>query len=129
MYAFETRVCVWTGRTRTGSAKQLVAGGTGAAGVRVGESNAGKAVVVAAPRSRPVWRVKIAPSLPGGGSRVTARVGGLDPHGARRALIAARGTGLVRACTTHASAAEAQPAGSRPTPWCAKAVDRRRARE
>ncbi len=95
IYAWLRNKCVCAGRTRIGSAKQLVAGGTGADGVWVEGNNVLKAVEVAAPRSGPVGtRRNNGPGLADGYSRVTAHVGVHDPRQSFRALIAARGTGV-----------------------------------
>jgi hypothetical protein len=57
------------------------------------------AVVVAAPRAASVGLHEREPrGLARGGGRGTACRLGLDPHGARRARVAARGTGHVRTC-------------------------------
>ncbi len=61
--------------------------------------------VVAAPRPGRAgpheWgRRRRTRGLARGGGGGSARRLGLDPHGARRALVAARGTGHVRACAT-----------------------------
>ncbi len=88
-------------RRRTGGdkcgAQQLVAGDSGADRVGVEPRIVGASGVVAAPRhgrAGPHGSKQFARSGDGGAARCL----GLDPHGARRAVVAAIGTGHVRAC-------------------------------
>ncbi len=83
----------------SGGAQQLAARPAGADRVRVEPRIVVGGVVVAAPREARVGlherRIR---GLARGGRGGAARRLGLDPRGARRARVAARGTGHVRAC-------------------------------
>jgi hypothetical protein len=90
-----------------GGAQQRFARGAGADRVGVEVRIRVVGARVAAPRVVSVDLHEIRPrGLARGGGRGAARRLGLDPHGARRALVAATGTGDVRACarcTAHAA--------------------------
>jgi hypothetical protein len=80
-------------------AQQLEVRGAGADRVRVEVRIVVAGEVVAAPRVvRGGLHERRPRGLARGGHRGAARRLGLDPHGARRALVAAVGTGDVRAC-------------------------------
>ncbi len=92
-----------TGGDECGAEQQCGVAGADRVGVEVRSVGAGH--VVAAPRAGRVGahereRRRRTRNLARGGDRGAARRLGLDPRGARRALVAARGTGHVRACAT-----------------------------
>ncbi len=96
-----------------GGAQQPVVRGTGADRVRVEVCIVVSRDVVAAPRVVSVglheWERRRPHDLARGGGGGAARRLGLDSHGARRALVAARGTGHVRTCAP--TAPHAKPLG------------------
>jgi hypothetical protein len=87
---------------RTGSdggAQQLRARAASADRIGVEKRNIVVACVEAAPRpGSPGPHERRTLGLARGGHCATARLLGLDPHGSRRALVGARGTGHVRTC-------------------------------